>query len=120
MAIINIENISPGMVLGSDVKDRAGRVLLAAGNEVNEKALRVFRMWGVTEAEIQGIDQEEVEARAAATVKPELLRSAETRVKELFRYCDTDHAVNKELMRLAALRLARKMEDANGSAGQPA
>jgi hypothetical protein len=120
MAIINIENISPGMVLASDVKDRAGRVLLAAGNAVNEKALRIFKMWGVTEAEIEGIQQEDVEARAAASVNPEHLRAAEQRVRDLFRHCDAEHVVVKELTRLAALRLARKMEEAHGSAGQPA
>ena len=120
MAIINIGSISPGMVLAVDVKDRAGRVLLAAGNEVTDKSLRIFKMWGVTEADIRGVEQEEIAARAASLVKPEILRAAELRTHDLFRNCDTEHLVIKELMRLVALRLARKMEEPNGSVGQPA
>ncbi len=120
MAIINIGNITPGMILASDVKDRSGRILLAAGKEVSEKALRIFKMWGVTEADIQGVEQEEIAARAASAVKPEFLKAAEARAQELFRHCDAEHPVTKELLRLVALRLARKMEEPNGSVGQPA
>ncbi len=120
MAIINIENISPGMVLASDVKDRAGRVLLAAGKEVSEKSLRIFKMWGVTDADILGVEQDEIAARAAAAIPPEVLRAADQRARELFTHCDSEHLVIKELIRLVALRLARKMEETNGSSGQPA
>ncbi|HTX99613.1 MAG TPA: hypothetical protein VMG09_06305 [Bacteroidota bacterium] len=120
MAIINIENITPGMVLASDVKDRAGRILLAAGKEVNEKSLRIFKMWGVTDADILGVEQEEIAARAASAIRPEVYRDAEQRARELFRHCDVEHLVVKELIRLVALRLARKMEDTNGSSSQPA
>lgn len=120
MAIINVENLTPGMVLANDVRDRAGRILLAAGKEVTEKSLRVFKMWGVTEADIQGVEQEEVAARAAAAIDPEVLRTAEAHAQDLFRHCDNEHPVTKELTRLVAIRLARKMEETNGSSSQPA
>ncbi len=114
MATINIDNIEEGMVLAEDVVDRFGNILLAAGNSVSEKTLRIFKMWGVTEASITGIAQEEVVAKEAAGVDPEMLRQAEEHMGELFHHCNKEDAVVKEIFRLSALRTARKLEESNG------
>ena len=115
MSMISFDNLEPGMVLSADVKDRSGRVLLAAGNTLTEKSLRVFKMWGVTEAEVAGVAQEEIIAKKSASLNPELVKAAESNVETLFTHCDKEQPLIKELFRLTVLRAARKLEDGNGN-----
>jgi hypothetical protein len=115
MGVINVENLEPGMLLASDVKDRGGRVLLTAGQEITEKHLRIFRMWGVTDADVQGVEMEEVASKAASSVDPQALLKAEEHMKWLFQQANTDNPFMKELLRLVTLRAARKTEGDDGN-----
>ena len=63
MSVINLEDIKPGMTLVGEVRNRRGQVLLAGEIEITEKHLRVLRMWGVTEAEIEGVEREQLAAQ---------------------------------------------------------
>jgi hypothetical protein len=100
MGTINISDVRPDMVLASDVKDRHGHILLKGGEAVTEKALKIFKMWGVTDLDVQGVDQEVIEARVAEEYDPALVQAAERVAAERFRHADTDDPVVKELMRL--------------------
>ena len=104
MGTINLENARPGMILAKEAKDLNGRVLLAAGTELTEKHLRVFRIWGVSEVEIQGVEHEDVVAEVTARVEPATLKSAEEEVSRLFAFTDRSHPAIAELSRLAVLR----------------
>ena len=115
MGIVNISGLEPGMVLSGPVKDRLGRVLLDGGKELTEKHIRLFKMWGVTEAEVEGVAQEDVIARAVAAIDPEQVREAEQQTRELFNQSVPDHPAMKELWRLAIQRRIRSMsEDSHG------
>ncbi|NVL91299.1 MAG: hypothetical protein HWN69_10000 [Desulfobacterales bacterium] len=108
MGIINLEDIQPGMILDAEVKDRSGRLLLGAGSEITEKHLRIFKMWGVTEADIRGIEKEEIAVETAAEIDPLLLQEAEAQGRELFHHTDLEHPFIKELFRLFTLRMVRQ------------
>ena len=108
MAHINLEDVQPGMVLENDAKDRNGRILLGAGTALTEKHLKIFKMWGLTEADIKGIKKEEVAARAVSGFDPLALSEIEDQMKERFRHADMKHPFNSELFRLLTLRLARR------------
>jgi len=117
MGIINLEDIRSGMILGNDLKDRGGRVLLSGGTEITEKHLKILRMWGITEADIQGIEKEEVASKATAQIDPFLLQEAETEVNGLFRLTDRQHPFIHELSHLVTLRMAlQKSEGKNHGA----
>ena len=107
MGAINLENIQPGMILARDAKDHSGRVLLAAGSQITEKHLRVLRIWGVSEAEIQGVDQEDISDQTASQTDPALLQAAEQNMQELFVFSDKTHPAIVELMRLGVVRALR-------------
>jgi hypothetical protein len=107
MGIINLEDIQEGMILADDIKDRNGRVLLAGGSKISEKHLRVFRMWGVTEADIQGIEREELAANIVAQLDPSLLKEAENETRERFYHLKMDDPFIMELFRLLTLRIVR-------------
>jgi hypothetical protein len=112
MGLINIADIRPGMVLARDVKDRNSRVLLTAGNELTDKHIKIFKMWGVTEADIQGVAHEDVEAQEAAALDPEILRKAELETQELFTHAGSQHPGVKELARLSTMRRVRILMEA--------
>ena len=115
MARINLEDIRPGMVLASDAKDRNGRILLGAGNELTDKHLKIFKMWGITDADIKNVGTEEVAALSASRFEPELLKEAENQIRERFRHTNLEHPFNQELCRLLTMRLARR-ESVRGDA----
>ena len=107
MGAINLEDLRPGMVRARDAMDLNGRILLAAGTELTDKHLRVFKIWGVTEAEVQGVDKGDVVADITTQVDPEIARKAEEDTHKLFSFVDTGHPAMEELMRLVIARLVR-------------
>ncbi|MBW2673328.1 MAG: HDOD domain-containing protein [Deltaproteobacteria bacterium] len=122
MGLVKINQISPGMSLAEDLRDSRGRFLLPNGADLTERHIRVLKMWGVIEANIEGIAAEDVEDAAALEIDPALIEMAEKTVRGRFRYSNSDHPVTRELLRLATLQKAEEMrkqaeEDAEGGGG---
>jgi hypothetical protein len=119
MGTINIADARPDMVLAADVKDRHGHVLLRAGEAVTGKALKIFRMWGVTDLDVKGVDQKVIEARAAEELDPALVEAAERVAKDRFRHADPDDPVVGELMRLFKHHFMMEHQAESGHADEP-
>jgi hypothetical protein len=111
MGILNFEDLQPGMILGGDIRDRNGLVLLGKGHKITDKDLRILMMWGVTEADIEGIDREEVISRVASQCDPALLEKIEKQLRERFCHTDQNHPFIRELFRLMTLRTARQSSE---------
>lgn len=107
MGRIHLDCVTPGMVLNSDVRDLNGTLLAASGSAVSEKHLYIFRAWGITEADIRDVTQEEVQSPENAAVDPQVLRWARAALRELFRRTDQTHPAIRELFRVCALRTAK-------------
>ncbi|MBI2355180.1 MAG: hypothetical protein HYV06_09155 [Deltaproteobacteria bacterium] len=109
MAIVPIDNLAVGMLLSGDVCDRSGRMLLPAGVELTERHLKVFRTWGVLEADIEGEEGgETAPVQASEDADPVGLAAAEEGVGRIFRLNDREHPAIMELIRLC---IARKVAD---------
>jgi hypothetical protein len=109
MISLNIQDIEPGMVLGAEVKDRTGRVLLSKGTTVTEKHLSIFKMWGVVNATIENADKEKIEAKAVADLDPSMLQQAQEEINLLFRFIEQqENPFILELKRIGAIRNAQK------------
>lgn len=106
MAIIPIDRLEAGMTLKANVCDRSGRLLLPAGAELADKQLKIFRTWGVTEADILlGPDEELAESAGDdTTIDPLVLADAEQAVARMFRFNDIQHPMIHELMRICRER----------------
>jgi len=105
VSIITIDNLAAGMLLKSNVCDRSGRMLLPAGNELTDKHLRIFRTWGVTEADIAGDDSaESTQSCSGEDIDPALLAQVEAAVAQLFVHNDREHPAIIELERLCICR----------------
>jgi len=116
MGIITTADIRAGMVLAADVKDRSGRVLLSADTEITEKQIRILKMWGITEADVNGVAPAVGGAGPLPGADADALARAEEETGMLFAHANAEHPAVKELMRLAVARmLARKKEHTHGS-----
>ena len=104
MGLTQIDNLEVGMTLASDVHDRAGRLLLGAGAELSQKHLTIFRTWGVLEVDIVGAEDGDQNCHLPAEVTQDQVDAAMTALAPLFRNCDLEHPVMRELLRLAAVR----------------
>lgn len=107
MGIIQTDNLKPGMTVAADVLDRNGRLLLGAGSELTDRHIYVFRMWGVVETDIVGLDEDNDSGMFTETDNPEILAAAEEEVKYLFRHADIEHPVINQLVKLSVQRRVR-------------
>jgi hypothetical protein len=107
MGMILLDDIKPGMILNNNLKDRSGRILLGEGTEITEKHLRIFKMWGILEADIQGVDRESVVQKAIIPIDPALEKEIEAELSQEFRHTDRQHPFIKELFRVISQRRVR-------------
>ena len=101
MGILHINKLEPGMVLAHEVKDLSGRLLLGKGKTIQPDHLRVFKIWGVTEVNINGNNGGKEEARP--DFNPEQYKEIKENTQQVFRYCDLEHPAIKEIFRLSVL-----------------
>lgn len=99
MAILGLDELQAGMVLAADAEHVSGRVLLRKGVCLNDDHLRIFRQWGVTAVDIEGIAARPgVEAQLEQR-DPERLARLRERLQVRFRHADMQQPVIAELMR---------------------
>lgn len=106
MAVLPLDILQVGMTLKAAVCDRSGRMLLPAGIELEEKHLKIFRTWGVSEADIEG-DSEDAETTddiLSLTGDPVVIAAAQNEVERLFMHNDPQHLMIHELMRICVAR----------------
>jgi HD-like signal output (HDOD) protein len=106
MGVISIKDLKADMVLSGDIKDCRGRLLISKGTVLNEKYLKICRMWGVVEADVQGISPEEIYASAINNFDAATIAAAEKIVQDRFCHNDMGHPAIRELVRLCTLWVA--------------
>lgn len=114
MGLVKVSHLKPEMVVCSDVKDRNGRLLVAAGTRLTEKHIRIIRIWGIIEAEIEDNAQDDGVPPANDVLDPVMIRAAEETMRGRFRYNDLDNSVILELFRITSQREASTMPPVRG------
>ena len=99
MGTVHTDKIKPGMVLADEVRDISGRLLLARGKKIMPEHLRIFKIWGVTEVNIMGVNGS-TPANTTSTDPNEIAKTEET-TKLAFRHADLKHPALKELFKLS-------------------
>jgi putative nucleotidyltransferase with HDIG domain len=108
MGYITISELKPDMVLASDLRDQSGRLLIGKGTKLTPKYIKICKMWGVIEADIVGISQEEIAAAVMGKFDPATIAAAEQKVAARFIDTDMEHPAVRELFRLCTLRCAMR------------
>jgi len=101
-----INKLTPGMILGEDVRDRSGRLLLGSGTPLTERHLYILRTWGVIEVDITGADDDSLDPNSANSIDSARWAAIEREIAPLFHYTDKSHPAVMELMRMRILREA--------------
>lgn len=108
MGLLSIKNLQPGMTLSDDLTDRMGRLLMTRGTVLTEKYLKICKMWGVVEAQIEGVSGDDLNASALNDFDPVEIARATESVRQRFGPTDMEHPAVRELMRLCILRTAER------------
>lgn len=106
MGLLSIKNLQAGMVLADDLTDRMGKLLMTKGTVLTEKNLKICKMWGVIEAQIEGVSSDDVNSSVLDDYDPAAIAGFSESVRERFCHNDMDHPVIRELVRLCVLRAA--------------
>lgn len=109
MSIITVAELKSEMVLADDLRALNGRFLLAKGTKLTDKHLRIIKVWGVIEANIEGVSQEDLQAVPSTTIPPAILTAAESLCLPRFVHAAIGHPAMKELLRLCTIRKAEKL-----------
>ena len=64
MGRVTVNNLQEGMVLEEDLRAPNGRFILGKGVTLKEKYIRMFKIWGITGADVEGVEDGEVVRRA--------------------------------------------------------
>jgi HD-like signal output (HDOD) protein len=103
MGLVAVSELKPTMVLADDLRDRSGRLLIGKGTHLTEKNIKVCKIWGVIEADIEGISQEEISSQRMKQFDPETLEAVEQVVRKRFIHNDLNHPAIRELLRICTL-----------------
>ena len=113
MGLINVTELKPDMVLAEGLKNSNGRFLLPKGTKLASKHLRVLKIWGVIEAEVEGVSQKDVAVNTAAQLDPAITDQAIKVISKRFSHTDLTYPPISELFRLCTLREAEKISGTN-------
>ena len=100
MGVLHINDLKEGMVLAENVKNRHGDVLLPEGRPLTAKDILILKTWGITEADVEGIDRDKAEKNEMEALPPSVIASIEKEVAELFPEV-SDNPVMQEIYRIA-------------------
>ncbi len=114
MALIILNDITPGMVLAQDVLDSNGRILLREGMALTVRHIRIMKTWGVVDADIKDLSSQEAEDQSMAQLDPVARKKAELKADQLFKQSNLNHPVVHELYRQWVLRYMEGKVTANG------
>lgn len=93
--IVPMAELQTGMILLREVRDMSGRLLLGKGEAITDRHLRIFRAWGVAEADVQEpkLPDTPVEEAPPQEVEP----TFDPRIRALFKHADLTHPFMKQL-----------------------
>lgn len=109
MSMVSLDDLTPGMLLAANIRDRSGRLLLGEGAELEAKHLFIFRTWGIVEADIAGMD-EYVSEVVPDDITPEEFENARNVLLPLYCNADVAHPAISELLRLAVIRKVKHVQ----------
>ncbi len=109
MGLISLDQLKKDMVLANHVKDLNGRLLAAKGLQLTDGHLRLFKTWGILEADIEGESSTDTEENALVDLDPGLLKTVEELVRCRFVHSDLDNPANYKLFQLCVLQTADRL-----------
>ncbi len=115
MGALNINDLKAGMVLAQPVKNKHGLILLGKETVLTGKDIMVLKNWGITEADIRGIDRDQVAKEEMEALPNDVVESTEKELSEFFPPFG-DNPVMEEIYRIVRkFKLEQAMKQTHGS-----
>jgi HD-like signal output (HDOD) protein len=111
LGIVNVVDLRPGMVLASNLESRQGRLLLPEGSVLEERHLRILRIWGITEADVDGVDSEAAGAATLMDIDPGIFRRCDAFLSPFFQNAGLEQEAVQEMFRICLLQTSQAMAD---------
>lgn len=109
MGVLNINDIKEGMELAEDVVNLNGAILLKAGCTITEKHIQALKAWGIAEANISGVEKDNLGEPSLEAVDPEEIARIDQDLKYLFQKTDLENPIVAEIYRLVRKREAMRL-----------
>lgn len=101
-----MSELKPNMILRDDVRDNNGRFLLTKGTNLTMDQIRMLKMWGVIEADIEVSEQEHTKQEDSDYADAKSIEMAEKVTSDFFMHTDRDHPAMRELFNACSLQKA--------------
>ncbi len=109
MGVVKTSDIKPGMVLAEDLSSPHGRFLFPEGCKLTREHVRIIKIWGVREADIQGIPQCRPVAVNLMDIDPELFSLGDEHVSRCLSNFTHEHEFMDEIYRLCLKRTVQHL-----------
>ena len=111
MVVLNINDIGEGMELAEDIFNLNGRILLKAGFIITQRHIQALRAWGIAEANIRGVERDNLDEPSLAAVDPEEIARIDQDLTYFFRKTDLENPIVAEIYRLVRRREAMRAHE---------
>jgi HD-like signal output (HDOD) protein len=101
MPLVTLSDLKKGMILAEDVFTPQGRFLLSSGTVVQNKQIRIIKMWGITEILVEETDEKKDDEESA---EDDVYKVNREYVDRLFAPADPQDPVIQELKTVALKR----------------
>lgn len=107
MGLLRTSDLTTGMVLACDLYSRQGRLLMPAGATIDEKHLRILKIWGIDAVDIFGRESQEASPPPALDIPPEAFQEADSFLEPWFQQAGLDQEPMQEIYKFCLLRIAQ-------------
>lgn len=114
MARLKIDQLCEGQVVGAEVRNLDGMLLLPADAWLTEKHIGILRAWGISEVEVKDGKLAATEGDPIAALSSDEYERLTTEVKQCFAELDLDYPVAKQVFEV---KLRRRVMAWKGSTG---
>ena len=87
MGVLNTNDLKVGMILAEPALNKNGTVILGEGSALTEKHINLFKAWGVSEVDVEGVDSGQMEKEEMQALSPEVVDAIQRKLDILFPAC---------------------------------
>ena len=84
MGVLNTNDLKVGMILAQPALNKNGTVILGEGSALTEKHINLFKAWGVSEVDIEGVASGQMEREEMQALPPEVIERIDRELDEWF------------------------------------
>jgi hypothetical protein len=110
MGILNINDLKEGMTLAADVKNKHGNIMIRQGMTLSEKHIMLLKAWGISDADVDGFDRDQLNEEEMKTVSPEVIEVIEKDLRAFFPSLEGNEIMSEIYRITKKLKIKQVME----------